>query len=92
MNELSNSNSAFYAIVGFLIVSNLGAIVGFIRVLIKRETEIALIQHTLESIRLQLADIKFFQEKATKDIHEAHTKIREVKATLPNRKGVEDEA
>jgi hypothetical protein len=68
-----------YAILGVLIASNVGTIGAFMKSVIKRETEIALIHHNLTAIQKQLEDIKSFQEKATRDIHEAHTKIREIK-------------
>ncbi len=79
MEAIAKIPIEFYAVLGFMILSNVGSIVAFVKVLVKRETEIALIQHTLDSIKLQLTDIKAFQDKASKDIHEAHSKIRELK-------------
>jgi len=74
----------FYAIVGFLVVSNLGALLAVVRAYVKRETEWVLVQNSLNLINTQLTELKGLQEKNKKDINEAHTQIRELKVLLRN--------
>lgn len=71
-----------YALFGFMVVSNLGAIVAVVRAYVKRETEWALTQQTLELILNKLETVETTQDKNKKDINEAHAQIRELKVLL----------
>lgn len=74
----------FYAVLGFLVLSNLGALLAVVRAYVKRETEWALMQNSLNLITQDLTEIKGLQDKNKKDINEAHTQIRELKVLLRN--------
>lgn len=61
-------------------ISNLGVVITIGTVILKRHAEFQVMKHMLGKIEQVLVELRAYQQKAEKDINEAHAMIRELKA------------
>lgn len=75
-------NQESYAVLGSLIITNLGAIIAFIKSLLSKEAQLTKIETILAQIQIDVASLKESKDKQTNDLNQAHQKIRDLQWQL----------